>query len=111
MYGVEEAGLIGENDGVEAPHCTFSLEDDDHYALLQQSVNPLSNGGNYGIELYERTLEFISRTIRQNPTASDTFLPFLFCHSVSFHPFISHSIIHSLSDDHRRPKATRIILN
>ena len=45
MYGVEEAGLAGENDGVQVPQCTFSLEDD-HFALLQQSVNPLDNSDN-----------------------------------------------------------------
>ena len=54
MYGVEEAGLAGENDGVQVPQCTFSLEDD-HFALLQQSVNPLDNSDNYGIELYEQS--------------------------------------------------------
>ena len=67
MYGVEEAGLAGENDGVQVPQCTFSLEDD-HFALLQQSVNPLDNSDNYGIEPYEQTLEFISTTARQNPS-------------------------------------------
>jgi len=58
---------VEENDGVQLPQWTFLLHDD-YFALLQQSVTPLDNSDNYGIELYEQTLEFISIAVRQNPS-------------------------------------------
>ena len=33
---------------------------DEHYDLLDQQVNPNSRSSNYGIELYEATLEVIT---------------------------------------------------
>lgn len=70
LYGNDEQGLGVEDDddeGVSVPECTFVLEDS-HLVQLQQSVNPLQNSDNYGIDLYHNTLDFVSGTIRQHPS-------------------------------------------
>jgi len=47
----------------------FSLTDE-HYEQLQQSVNPLAERSNFGIELYIQTLAFIDDIVTQH---SDVF--------------------------------------
>lgn len=68
MYGVDEEGIaVQDDEGVHVPQCSFSLEDA-HFEQLQQRVSPLTSSDNYGIELYEHTLDFLTTTIRQNPS-------------------------------------------
>ena len=69
-YGVDEQGLTTNDDddeGIEVPRCNFVLTDD-HFEELQQTVHPLQNSDNYGIELYEQTVRFLSLVVEQNPT-------------------------------------------
>ena len=47
-----------EENGIEVPECTFVLEDN-HFASLQQEVNPLQCCDNFGINLYLQTLDFV----------------------------------------------------
>lgn len=67
-YGIDEQGLVTQDDdeGVEVPDCGFALSDE-HFLELQQTVNPLQSSDNYGIELYEQTIGFISLVVGQNP--------------------------------------------
>jgi len=60
-YGVEENGLLGVDDysGVEVPEVQFELTAE-QLANMQQRVNPLRESDNYGIDLYEETLHFLS---------------------------------------------------
>jgi len=60
-YGVEENGLLGVDDysGVEVPEVQFELTAE-QLANMQQRVNPLRGSDNYGIDLYEETLHFLS---------------------------------------------------
>lgn len=66
-YGVDEQGLGGDDDfeGIEVPECNFALTDN-HFMQLQQAVDPLQESNNYGIDLYQSAIEFISRTVQQN---------------------------------------------
>ena len=58
-YGVDEEGLAAnEDDAVVVPENGFNLTDE-QFQQLQQSVNPLADSDNHGIELYEETIEFI----------------------------------------------------
>lgn len=58
-YGVEEEGLAGDNDNaVVIPKNQFGLTEEELHQL-QRLVDPLIESQNHGIELYERTLEFI----------------------------------------------------
>ena len=67
-YGAEIGLSVADNEGgVTVPECQFSLQDE-HYSLLQQQVLPLASSDNYGIELYQETLQFISSIIVQNRT-------------------------------------------
>jgi len=65
-YGIEEDGLASDDSGVEVPRMAFSLTDE-HYEQLQQSVNPLAESSNFGIELYIQTLAFIDNIVTQHP--------------------------------------------
>ena len=60
-YMVDEEGFEVEEDATEfvVPECSFALTTD-NFKQLQVAVNPLSESNNYGIELYENTLHFIS---------------------------------------------------
>lgn len=80
LYGVEEAGLAAQAEGVSVPECRFSLEND-HYMQLQQLVDPLATSDNYAIELYEQALDYVSTTVLQNP-ALYTQLIFFPAHSL-----------------------------
>ena len=66
-YGTVEQGLVAEDDSIQVPQCDFSLTEE-HYIELQQVVNPLQSSDNYGIELYEQTVGFITLVVAQNPT-------------------------------------------
>ena len=69
-YGVEELGFAMDDDdtgGVEVPQVNFSLEDE-HFLQLQDQLNPLQSSDNFGIELYEDTVSFVSRIVQQNPS-------------------------------------------
>ena len=66
-YGIVEQGLVAEDDGIQVSHCEFSLTEE-HHIELQQTVDPLQSNDNYGIELYEQTLRFITLVVGQNPT-------------------------------------------
>ena len=66
-YGTVEQGLVAEDDSIQVPKCDFSLTEE-HYIELQQVVNPLQSSDNYGIELYEQTVGFITLVVAQNPT-------------------------------------------
>ncbi len=44
--------------GVLVPECSFSLSEE-NTAHLQLTVDPLSESDNYGIELYENTLDLL----------------------------------------------------
>ena len=59
-YGVVEEGLaVDDNDdAIVVPENELELSDE-QFQLLQQRVDPLATSDNHGIELYERTVEFI----------------------------------------------------
>ena len=62
-YGIDEDGPVPTDDdnlAVQIPECSYTLSDTD-FALLQQTVDPLSSSDDYGIDLYEQTLQFIDR--------------------------------------------------
>ena len=63
-YGVEEEGFAtGSDDGaVEVPAITIRLEED-QLAELCQMVDPLSGGDDFGINLYERTVQFVTSVL------------------------------------------------
>ena len=61
-YGVDEDGFPGDNadySGVQVPEGAFTLTPE-QLANLQQTVNPLRESNNYGIDLYEETLLFMN---------------------------------------------------
>ena len=57
LYGIDEDGPIPSSDlqQVVVPRNSISL-DDDQFIALQDTVDPLANSNNYGIELYEQTV-------------------------------------------------------
>lgn len=60
-YGVDEENApvpSEENDTVDIPESSYSLNDES-VELLQQAVDPLQHSDNYGIDIYELTLQFI----------------------------------------------------
>lgn len=59
--------MVAEDDSIQVPQCDFSLTEE-HYIELQQVVNTLQSSDNYGIELYEQTVGFITLIVAQNPT-------------------------------------------
>ena len=66
-YGYEEEGIaVPEDTGVEVPIVQFQLLDE-HYAELQEAVNPLQRSDNYGLDLYENTISFITGLAAQHP--------------------------------------------
>ena len=60
-YGIDEAGLTSSDGAIAFPEnrITLTTQEED---CLRTSVNPLADSDNYGIEIYEQTLEFL-RTI------------------------------------------------
>ena len=61
QYGVEEEGLVGDdNSAVVIPENPFGLTDQE-MQQLQEEINPLTTSQNHGIELYEETVEYLYR--------------------------------------------------
>ena len=67
QYGIEEEGLAAseESNAVSVPVVRFGLIDEDLHQL-QHEVIPLADSQNYGIDLYERTVNFIQHVVSQN---------------------------------------------
>ena len=62
-YGYEEEGLTPDSDNeIEVPATTVHLTDD-QLSELRQSVDPLSDSEDFGINLYERTVHFVNSTV------------------------------------------------
>ena len=60
-YGIDEDGPVPTDDDesvVQIPDCSYTLNDSD-FTLLQQTIDPLSSSEEYGIDLYEQTLQFL----------------------------------------------------
>ena len=61
-YGIEEEGLsTSEDDSIVIPENPFQLSDDQLHEM-QQLIDPLAESQNHGLELYERTLQYILNT-------------------------------------------------
>ena len=61
-YGTGEDGLPPSSEdysGVEVPEVGLSL-DSEQYMDLRQLVDPLKESNNYGIDMYEETLHFLT---------------------------------------------------
>lgn len=64
-YGnVEEGSFAEEESDVVVPNCRFELSVE-QFEQLQVTVDPLTESNNYGIELYESTLQFIDHESSQ----------------------------------------------
>ena len=64
MFGIDEDGPIpSSNQHVVVPRNSISL-DDDQFAALHDTVDPLNDSNNYGIELYEQTKSFLNHILR-----------------------------------------------
>ena len=62
-YGIDEEGPVPSEDHnsvVQIPECSYSISDA-AFASLQQAIDPLSPSEEYGIDLYEQTLQFLDR--------------------------------------------------
>ena len=59
LYGIDDNEAVPHSvSGVELPQSNIHFSDRD-MALLRQTVDPLFLSDNYGIELYEQTLQLI----------------------------------------------------
>ncbi len=65
-YGLDEDGLLSTEDGVAVPTNMFTLREE-HLLLLQQTVNPLSDSNNFGIDLFVNTLQFVTDIVQSHP--------------------------------------------
>ena len=63
-YGIEEEGLVPDESQVDVPESIFEISDVQYEQLCQQ-VHPLSPSENYGIDIYEQALQFISEISSQ----------------------------------------------
>ena len=79
-YGIDPQGPVSvasDRSGVEIPQNTLHFSERDIY-MLKQTVDPCAASDNYGIDLYEQTLEYISNLslrkdcIQANKTTYDT---------------------------------------
>lgn len=62
FYGIDSEGpvsIASDSSGIEIPESTISFSDRDIY-FLKQTIDPCAPSDNYGIDLYEQTLQFIS---------------------------------------------------
>ena len=66
VYGVEDEGLTTSDEQVAIPESRVRLTPE-HSALLQQSVDPMSDSDNHGIELYHLTLHILRTIVEQHP--------------------------------------------
>ena len=58
-YGVEEDGLVPEDDeGVEVPRNTLQLSEQ-QLSELQEAIDPLADSEDYGISIYTTTLRYL----------------------------------------------------
>ena len=57
VYGVEEVGIVGSDNEIAIPDSQVVLTMQQE-RMLQRTINPLSESENYGMELYEQTLDF-----------------------------------------------------
>ena len=64
IYGVEEDGVTpyDDDEGVEVPPCRLNLSED-QLEELKETVDPLRDSDNFGIDLYERALIFLQSTV------------------------------------------------
>ena len=63
MYGIDEDVPVPSNSDtscVEVPDCAYQLSDID-LASLKLAIDPLQQSNEYGIDIYERTLQFLNR--------------------------------------------------
>lgn len=56
-YGVDEAGLNGSDEEIVFPETRVTLTQEEECLLT--TINPLADSDNYGIEIYEQTLELL----------------------------------------------------
>ena len=60
-YGVEEDGLVPEDDeGVEVPRNTLQLSEQ-QLSELQEAIDPLADSEDYGISIYTTTLRYLDK--------------------------------------------------
>lgn len=62
-YGIDEdAPVPSHSDAsiIEVPHCAYQISDID-LASLKLAIDPLQQSNEYGIDVYERTLQFLNR--------------------------------------------------
>ncbi len=71
FVGAAEEGLITDDSSVAVPNMSFHLTEE-HQHDLEETVNPLAESSNYGIELYEQTLAFVSTCTAQHPEVYST---------------------------------------
>ena len=63
MYGIDEDAPVPSNSDastVEVPDCAYQISDID-LASLKLAIDPLQQSNEYGIDIYERTLQFLNR--------------------------------------------------
>ena len=66
VYGLSEEGLVSVDTAVDVPINRINLSRE-HMMELQQAINPLADSENYGIELYQRTILFLTSLAEQHP--------------------------------------------
>lgn len=62
-YGIDEEGPVpseDDNSVIQIPECSYTISDA-AFASLQQTINPFSPSEEYGIDLYEQTLQFLNQ--------------------------------------------------
>lgn len=60
-YGASEEGVsVTDTESVEIPSSTIHLTDEQLHQL-EESVDPLSDSDNFGLELYQQALEIITK--------------------------------------------------
>ena len=65
-YGVEEDGVVGNDGGVEIPGNRIQLSGA-QYSELQSRIDPLRDSDDFGVELYEGTLDFLRTVVTGRP--------------------------------------------
>lgn len=65
LYGVDWDGpLSPEENAIEVPDTRYPVSNSD-YALLIREVSPLNDTTIHGIDLYERTVQFVTSRIQR----------------------------------------------
>ena len=66
-YGMEEEGMVGQDhEGVRIPQNRFELTEE-HFQGLQHEVIVTAQSDQYGINIYQHTLQYVYQKISQNP--------------------------------------------